>query len=150
MHISRSVGLDLGLIFHPEPPSECILKNHSCQEAFLPHFLLYHHSMSISVPLSIKKWGSFLSWTAIKEVCYSIVLILSCLLLLHPPPHQLVNHARAEHHFISQYMPALGHFASKLVLSIYTGKAWPKSCEVPKVRVRINFLFKKYILYIHL
>ena len=38
-------------------------------------------------------------------------------------------------------MFAHGHFCSNLVLSIYTGKSWPKSFKVPKVRVRINFSF---------
>lgn len=35
-------------------------------------------------------------------------------------------------------MFAHGHFCSKLVLSIYTGKSWPKVFKVPKVRLRIN------------
>ena len=46
------------------------------------------------------------------------------LCFLHSP-YQLVNHAKVEH-FISQYMFAHGHFCSNLVLSIYTGKSWPK------------------------
>lgn len=40
-------------------------------------------------------------------------------------------------------MFAHGHFCSKLVLSIYTGKSWPKVFKVPKVRVRINSEFSK-------
>lgn len=43
----------------------------------------------------------------------------------YTPPCHLVNHAKAEH-FISQYVFTHGHFCSKLVLSIYTGKSWPK------------------------
>lgn len=52
-------------------------------------------------------------------------LLINFLIILRPVlldyPHQLVNHAKAEH-FISQYTFAHGHFCSKLVLSIYTGK----------------------------
>lgn len=44
-----------------------------------------------------------------------------------PRPHQLVNHAQAEH-FITQDMFAPQRFlAGKLVLSIYTGKAGQRS-----------------------
>lgn len=35
-------------------------------------------------------------------------------------------------------MFAHGHFCSKLVLSIYAGKSWPKVFKVPKVRVQMN------------
>lgn len=72
----------------------------------------------------------------LKRTANQFFLLFYALWFLHHP-HQLVNHAKAEH-FISQNMFAHGHFCSKLVLSIYTGKSWPKVFKVQKVRLRIN------------
>lgn len=114
--------------------SECLVQP-------LPGSLVSHSSLSFCTyspfPNCWAKIRVFLIECFKRELLINFFLLFYALWFLHHP-HQLVNHAKAEH-FISQNMFAHGHFCSKLVLSIYTGKSWPKVFKVPKVRVWINY-----------